>query len=291
MKRWGLIILTLLLAACGGGKHLDEVSNPYADRMRELSKNGVIAMQRERWDIATRSFERALNAAKLANDRALVAQAWYNLGVVHSAVGEYAKAEEALHQAEQESRGAGSEVVLMRTRLALALAHQKQGKQTWQPDSISSSMPVDVQLSAARLLQLQGKQATAAELYKRVVGRRAADRRNMIYQAEAHMGLAMLADERKDGAEVEAETARVLEIARQTGIPRLAAHAYLLRASYVSSMQSEGAYRKAADIYRALNDTQGLRKALQGLLDLAEAREDREQVDMLKRQLEAPAAE
>lgn len=290
MKRWSLILLTLLLAACGG-KQVDDVSNPYADRMRELSKNGVIAMQRERWDIAGRTFERALKAAKLANDRALVAQAWYNLGVVHSAVGEYAKAEEALHQAEREALGTDSDVLRMRARLALALVHQKQGKKAWQPDSIASSMPVDVQLSAARLMQLKGNHTAAAELYWRVVKRRAKDRRNMIYQAEAHMGLAMLAEAQKDGARVMEQTARVLEIARKTGIPRLAAHAYLLMAGYSSPAQSRDAYRQAADLYQALDDTQGLKKALQGLIALAERQGDREQVESLSRELEELVAE
>lgn len=291
MKRWIIIALTVLLAGCGGSKHVEEVANPYAEHMRELSRNGIIAMQRERLDIAKRSFERALKAAKLANDRMLIAQAWYNLGVVHSATESYVEAEHALHQADREASGIGSEVMVMRTRLALALAHQKQGKDAWRPDSISSSLPVDVQLSAARLFQLQGNDALAVDLYERVASKRATGRQDMVYQAEAYMGLAMLADVRKDSAEVGRQTAKVLEIARDIGIPRLAAHAYLLKAGYGSPAQNEDAYRRSADLYRALDDAPGLKKALLGQLQLAKDRGDQTQMELLKRQLEELDAE
>lgn len=287
MKQWIAIIL-LLLSSCGGGsRQIEAPSNPYAEQMRELSKSGVIAMQRERWDIAGRAFQRALTAARLANDAALMMQAWYNLGMMYSATARYAEAETALQEAGKGAVETGSQEMRMRARLALALVGQKQGRTVWQPEAIAPELPVDVQLAAARLVHMQGNSVFAAQLYERVLNRRANSRQQLIYRAEAHMGLAMLADLQQQGAEVAARTDRVFEITRQVGIPRLAAHAYLLRAGYLAAAQQVDAYRRAAALYRALNDRQGQRDALRGWLAQAQKTGDGEQVEQLEQQLEA----
>lgn len=285
MKQWLLFIL-LLLSACGGGHQAaEDISNPYAERMRELSRNGIIAMQRERWDLAERSFDRSLTAARLANDRVLIAQALYNLGILYSAKRELEKAEHALLEAEHESKALGSEVLAMRIQLALALAHQKQGKQAWHPDEIVSGLPVDVQLSAARLAQLQGNNALASELYRRVAAKSVKSRQDLIYRGEACLGLALLADADGDVSEVLSLVAKVQEIARKAGIPRLAAHAYLLQAAHAPERDKSDLLWRAADIYRELDDATGLRKALQELLVLAKASGNQEQVKLLSDQL------
>lgn len=80
MKRLTVVVVLLMLVACGGSGQKFAVENPYAERMKELSRNGVLAMQRERWSVAEKLFDRALQAAQLAHDSDLVARAGITLG-------------------------------------------------------------------------------------------------------------------------------------------------------------------------------------------------------------------
>ena len=93
-----LLVVVLLLASCGGRTQAPVIENPYAVQMQELTSNGVLAMQRERWVAAEHSFVRALQAAELTADPALIAHAWYNLGMAYAERGDKPNALEWLEK-------------------------------------------------------------------------------------------------------------------------------------------------------------------------------------------------
>jgi len=275
-----LFLITLLtLVSCGGGSQKHIVDNPYAERMKELSRNGVIAMQRERWLPAEKLFERALESAQLANDPALIAQAWYNLGVLHLSTSHIEKGEDALTRAVSVAQRHGLNVVLMRSRLAMALSRQKRGISAWQPGSISGSMPLDLHLSAARLAQLQRNVDVARDEYRFVLDKRGDDRATLLYKIDAHMGLALLAEEQGDLAAAKQELSNVLRKSRGIGSPRMAAHALLLNARLSGNETSMlDDLQDALAIYHALKDVRGQKDVLDQLVLLAEKQGDEEAV-------------
>ncbi|MFC1536375.1 tetratricopeptide repeat protein [Pseudomonadota bacterium] len=268
-----LIVLTalLMLVACGSSGQKNSVENPYAERMKDLSSNGVAAMQRERWSVAEKLFERALQAAQLANDPDLIASAWYNLGMLHVSAGNDKKGEAALERASSVSEQHQLEVTNMRARVALALLFQRQGREAWQPGVLDAAYPVDIHLIAARLSQLQQRGDIARREYEFVLRKREVNRTVMLYKMEAHMGLALLAEQQQDHEVAKNEIAQVLKMSREIGAPRLAAHALLLKAT----LTQDGAVKRddlldALAIYRALKDLHGQSDTLHQLMHLAD---------------------
>ncbi len=281
------ILILLLLAGCGGGSSgKTVVENPYAEKMKELSRNGVAAMQRERWTIAEKSFDRALQAAQLSNDPALIARAWYNLGMLHVSSGALKRGESALEMSMAVANQHGHSVSLMRSRVALALLHQKRGESAWQPESLPSSMPIDLHLSAARLAQLQGRYGVARQEYRFVLNSGSDDRSGMLYRAEAHMGLALIAEEQQDHQTAKKEAASVLKMSREIGAPRLAAHALYLTAMLTQEISAKSdSLKDALAIYRALMDLQGQSDTLHQLMHLAEQGGDAAEQGRLQKEL------
>ena len=289
MIRWiTFLSVTLMLAACGGSGQKNIVENPYAERMKELSRNGVVAMQRERWLPAQNLFERALEAAQLANDPVLVAQAWYNLGSLYLSSGSDEKGEVALHQAAEVAEQHQLEKVLLRTKIAQALIDQKRGDNSWQPDTISSSMPLDIHLSFARLAQLQGRYEASRRAYDFVLSKRGEDRISLLYKINAHMGIALVAEQQNKHADALQEVKMVLDMSREIGAPRLAAHALMLEAKLVGDeLTQEDALEDALVIYQALGDRRGQKEALAQLIPIEERKGDVSQVETMRNQLQA----
>ncbi|NOR72578.1 MAG: hypothetical protein GQ467_01710, partial [Mariprofundaceae bacterium] len=244
-------------------------------------------MQRERWLVAERLFERALQAAQLANDPDLVASAWYNLGMLHVSAGDDQKGEAALKRAFSVAEQHQLEVSKMRAKVALALLLQREGREAWQPDVLGSGYPADIHLIAARLSQLQQRYDVARQEYEFVLRKREADRAMMLYKIEAHMGLALLAEEQQDHETAKKETALVSEMSREVGAPRLAAHALLLSAKLTQGeSQKRNSLQDALAIYRALEDLQGQSDALHQLMHLADHRGDHIELERLQGELD-----
>ena len=288
MIRWGtLLLVTLMLAACGGSGQKNMVENPYAERMKELTRNGVVAMQRERWLPAQNLFERALQTAQLSNHPLLIAQAWYNLGTLHLSSGHHEKGEAALLKSAEIAERHDLKLVALRTQIALALIDQKRGVVKWQPESIPSSMPLDMHLSFARLAQLQGRYDVSERAYAFVLGKKYSDRSSMLYKVEAHMGLALLAEQKQDYATAMKESKSVLALSKEVGAPREAAHALMLIARLEKGeLAEEDSLEDALAIYRALEDRRGEKEALAQLVAVAEQRGDTDQVELLMEQLQ-----
>jgi tetratricopeptide (TPR) repeat protein len=284
-----LIVLAtlLLLAACGSSGQKNIVENPYAERMKELSSNGVAAMQRERWLVAERLFERALQAAQLANDPNLLTRAWYNLGMLHVSAGDNQKGEAALKRAFSVAEQHQLEVSKMRAKVALALLLQRQGREAWQPDVLGSGYPADVHLIAARLSQLQQRYDVTRREYEFVLRKKEVDRAMMLYKIEAHMGLALLAEQQQDHETAKKETALVSEMSREVGAPRLAAHALLLTAKLTQDEAEKwDDLQDALAIYRALEDLQGQSDVLHQLMHLAEHQGNHVELERLQGELD-----
>ena len=287
MFRWTVALLLLLLAACGGGAKQTVVENPYAEKMKELSRNGVAAMQKERWKIAETSFDRALQAAQLANDPALIARAWYNLGMLHVSAGELEKGAVTLKQAEVIALQHGLTVSQARSQIALALLNQRRGVAAWQPEVLSSTMPVDLHLSAARLAQLQGRGDVAYQEYGFVLKNAGNERSGLFYKIEAHMGLALMAEQKQDHKTAKKEAALVLKMSREIGAPRVAAHALLLQASLTQDVaEKRDDLQDALVIYRALQDLHGQSDSLHQLMHLAEQQGDPVELERLQGELD-----
>jgi len=288
MKWVVLLTVLLLFSACGGGGQKFVPENPYVERMKELSRNGVSAMQRERWDVAEKLFERALQAAQLANDPNLIAGAWYNLAMAYVSSGDAQKGGELLMRASSVASRHQLDIDRMRAEVALALLYQKQGKEAWRPDVLGSSYPEDIHLSAARLAQLQERYDVARREYEFVLRKRDSSRSVMLYKVEAHMGMALLAEQLGDRTTAKNEIENVLKKSREIGAPRLAAHALLLSAKLGgNAVLKQDSLRDALAIYRALDDVRGQKDALVQLLALAEKQGDAAQAKLLQQKLQA----
>lgn len=286
MMRWFVMVVVLLLASCGGS-HKEVVENPYSNRMKELTRTGVDAMQRERWQVAGSLFERALQAAQLANDQDLIGQAWYNLGVLHISAGANEKGENELLRAVSVSQRQHQEVTLMRARIALALLYQKTGRKAWQAEALKSDMPLDLHLSVARLAQLQKHYEVAHSEYAYVLKRSGKDRKTLLYKIDAHMGLALLHFELHEELVVREEIERVMEMSREVGAPREAAHALLLRSRLEKSEARKlNDLQDALAIYEALEDVHGQRDALNDLIAISEAHGDKSNTEALQKVLQ-----
>ncbi|MDT8376635.1 MAG: hypothetical protein RQ867_07860 [Mariprofundaceae bacterium] len=287
MIRWPAVVLLLLLTACGGGGNQVIIENPYAEKMKELSRNGVAAMQKERWEIAESSFDRALQAAQLANDPVLIARAWYNLGMLHVASGELMRGEAALKRAQSVAIQHGLTVSQLRSRIALALLYQKRGDEAWQPEALPSTMPVDLHLSAARLAQLQGRYGVARQEYDFVLSKAGDARPGLLYKADAHMGLALMAEQQQDHETASREAESVLQISRKIGAPRQAAHALFLKATLTQNVaEKRDSLQDALAIYRALKDLHGQSDTLHQLMHLAEHEGNGAELERLQGELE-----
>ena len=287
MRQLIVLVAVLMLTACSSSGQKNSVENPYAERSKELSSNGVAAMQRERWPVAEKLFERALQAAQLANDPDLVAGAWYNLGMLHVSAGDHQKGEAALKHASSVAEQHQLEVSNMRAKVALALLFQKQGRQGWQPDVLGSAYPADIHLIAARLSQIQQRYDVARREYEFVLRNSEANRAAMLYKTEAHMGLALLAEQQQDHEGAVREATLVLKLSREIGAPRLAAHALLLQATLTQNEAAKrDGLRSALAIYRALQDLHGQSDTLHQLMHITDLEGNPSELKRLQSELD-----
>jgi len=268
MRRvYGCLVAAILLASCGGGHRnaVDEpVQNPYVKQAKTLTDAGVSAMQRERWDYARNVFKRALKAAQLTDNPRLVAKEWYNLGTAHAASGQYQKALHDFNEAQAIAERANSPVIAIRARLARALLPGQAG--AWQPNVLATKYPADVHLAAARLAQKQKRPDVAKQGYHLALKKSGNSRLGLLYRAQAHLGLAMLAHEGQDTAGAKREVEEALGLLRQVGSPRLIAHALLFYGKLeIPASERRQLLQRALVIYQALEDVRGQRACLMAL--------------------------
>jgi len=226
-----------------------------------LAEAGIAAMQGERWDYARNVFARALKAAQLTDDPRLVAKQWYNLGAAHVATGDRQEGLRDFHAAQVIAERAGDSVMTIRIRLARALLPGQAN--TWQPDALSAKYPVDIHLAAARLAQKQKRYHVAKQEYHVVLKKRGTSRMGLLYRAQAHLGLAMLAREEQGVARAKQEVEASLGLLRQVGSPRLTAYALLFYGGLeIPANDSRQSLQRALVIYQALEDVRGQRVCL-----------------------------
>ncbi|MDX8402624.1 MAG: hypothetical protein R8K47_08335 [Mariprofundaceae bacterium] len=288
--RLAVLLAALTLAGCGGGKAA-HVENPYVQRGHDFFADGLEAMRRERWVAAERAFSRALLAAQLADDPAMVRRAWYDLGMARRAAGHRQEAAEALARAAVLARRQGDATMAMRARLALALlpgSGAGEGRASLLTDIERGSWPPDIELMAARWLQRGGVMDRARQHYLNARRRAGKDATGLRMKAQSSLGLALLAREAGDGREALRETARALEWCRQVGAPRVTAHALLLRGELSERRQDRiDALERALAIYDALGDRRGQARAVRALLAEAEQAGDAIQAARLRLRLSA----
>jgi len=286
------LMLLSLFSSCGGKSGQHAADNPYLERARAFSADGMAAMQRERWSAAEKAFSRALLAAQLSDDTALVRLSWYNLGVVRAAMDKEDTATEAFRRSITLSERQGDPVMRVRAGLALALMqvrHQREVDIVRIPDG---ALPADVQLQRARLAQLQGDQSLADKAYHLAIAKSGHSTSGLGISADAYMGLALLNHQAGDDKAARKDVGKALAICRDIGAPRLTAHALLLSGSIAESpMQQKDQFERALAIYTAMDDLRGQREALERLRQLAEAENDQVALERIRLRLENfPAA-
>jgi tetratricopeptide (TPR) repeat protein len=289
-----LLLLAVAMASCSGGHRKPAVvENPYASRAQDFINNGKFAMQQERWQVAELSFSRALLAAQLADNTALVSQSWYNMGMVRAAMGLQLKAEDAYNKAIRLSGRYRHEVMQMRARLALTLLRLRANK------PVSDSMPddlfsrknwtADIYLQAARIAQLQKQSEQAKNAYNAVLNLKGKGKAALKMKAEAHMGLALLAKSAGETDEAHLHVDETLALCRRIGAARLTAHALLLKGQLPGGSGTYDIRRdqleRALDIYSVLKDVRGQRQSLKYLDSLAKAVGDRQAMKRIQLRL------
>lgn len=291
-----LAAATLLLLSCAAatGNKTEELSNPYILKAENHTGNGMAAMQQERWDAAIRSFARALTAAQLADDTAVVTHSWYNLASAQSSAGLNFEAETSYTQVMQLAQRHRDEVMQLRARLALSLMQQRLGRLPENfslqqlPESLFTRQqwPADLHLQAARLAQRLGNQDAAAGAYQLLIKRNKTKASEYRITAEAHMGLALLARDSGEQQRAVNEAEQALSYCRRIGAPRLTAHALLLQGELEQEkIEKWDKLERALNIYIALNDHNGQKKTLSRLLTMAEASGDAKGTEQLRLRL------
>ena len=275
-RRFNALVIaaaTLLLLSCAAttGSKTAELSNPYILQAENHTSNGMAAMQQERWDAAIRSFSRALTAAQLADDSALITRSWYNLAAAQSNAKQHTQAEASYAQVMELAQRHHDQVMQLRGRLALHLMQQRLGRlpETFSLQQLPASLfskqqwPADLHLQAARLAQRLGETAEAEDAYQLVIKRNRNTPSEFKMAAEAHMGLALLARDRGENQTAINQAEQALSYCRQIGAARLTAHALLLQGELAQKpVEKWDRVERALDIYIALDDKTGQKKAL-----------------------------
>ncbi|HKI62400.1 MAG TPA: tetratricopeptide repeat protein [Mariprofundaceae bacterium] len=281
-----ILVLLPLFAACSG-KSANLVENPYLERARNLSADGMAAMQRERWSAAERAFLRALQAAQLSDDTALVRLSWYNLGVVRTAMDHVDSAAEAFRRSMELAERQGDPVMRVRAGLALSLMqvrHQKEVDPVSVPDI---ALPADVHLQRGRLAQLQGDTRQADKSYHLAIAKSVNTSGGLKISADAYMGLALLYHQAGDDVTAKIDLDKALSISRHVGAPRLIAHALLLGGSIADSpLQKKDQFERALAIYTAMEDLRGQRETLESLQQVAVVEDDQQALERIRLRLQ-----
>jgi len=253
-------LAALLLTACGGGARHATVDNPYLEKSRHSTQSGMNAMQDGRWRYARISFTRALTAAQLTDSPALVARAWYNLGMARRSDGQTETAQTAFRTARRVAEQHHDTLTALRARLALALL---QVRPTWRPAPLQAKLPADIHLSAARLAQRQHRPKVARAEYEQALKRSDTSRQGLTYKGQAYLGLGLLAEDR---ASVRHHMQRALKVFRQVGTPSLIAYT-LLKISETDESETTRSdhLHRALTIYRALHDKAGEEACIRAL--------------------------
>ncbi|ATX78736.1 Tetratricopeptide repeat-containing protein [Mariprofundus aestuarium] len=288
MSTYALLVaaISLLLTSCisSGSSKTPEINNPYILKAENHTSNGIEAMQQERWNAAERSFSRALSASQLADDTRLITRSWYNLATAYSGANDLTKAAAAYEQAIKLAQRNHDEVMHLRALLAMRLVQQRTGRlpenfsllQLQQTLFSKRVWPSDLHLQAGRLAQRLGDSALAKSAYELVISLKESDRNSLMLKAEAHMGLALLSRDAGVTETAWSEAEQTLLYCRKIGAPRLTAHALLLQGELPPGNRAgqQDKLERALDIYKALNDLHGEKKALTHLLRQAEVDAD-----------------
>ena len=270
-RYWVVMVLLVAITACGGGHQTSSkvvIENPYVQRVKDMTHLGVVAMQKERWASAENAFNHALQASKLANNPILIVHANYNLAMVHKAMWQASEmnitqVQDELsqvirigkkHHMDNEVIGAQLQLQLLQVKAGL-----KPNTMPILPDGLSES----VYLTAARLAQLQGKPAQAGQLYHKTLTLAKNNRSGLLLQAQARMGLGLLAKDSGDETAAQKEIKKVLAICLQVGAPRISANASMLLSGLnnLSKQERIDYAERAMSIYQLLHDEHGEAKA------------------------------
>lgn len=113
------------------------------------------------------------------------------------------------------------------------------------------------------------------------------NRSMMLYKIEAHMGMALMAEQQHDHKTAIKEVGRVLQKSREVGAPRMAAHALLFSANLEENEAAKQNYlQDALAIYQLLNDVRGKKDVFLQLKELAEKQGDTTGAEALQEQLD-----
>lgn len=253
------------------------LQNPYILKATNHTSNGMAAMQKERWEAAIRSFERALTSSQLADHMQLTIQSWYNLANAYSSAQKPEKAEEAYAEVIDLAYRHQHHNMQLRATLARALMQLRLNrlpesfKLNDLPPSLFSknSWPHDLHLQAGRLAHRLERPQLAAAAYTLISKSKPANRTDKLIKAEAYMGLALLAHKRGDNQSAWRNAEQTLIFCREIGAARLSAHALLLQGKIAQGQIIRlDRLERAIDIYRALRDDEGEKDALTQLLQL-----------------------
>jgi len=265
------LALLLLLSNCGG-KSKPYIDNTYENQMKDFTHMGVNAMHEERWKSAEHAFARALQMAQLLSDPALEARAWYNDAMAWKAMGNIAKANDALQQGLRIATRHHLTNSTRRATIQWVLLHHDDVTLP----KLEKNFPADVALSLGYALAQQNDFTAASLAYHQVLASAGDKKNGLLLQARAMLGLASLSDEVVQSMPV-AKNAytpwaeQALKLLRKVGAPRPTAQALLMIANdtHYTLNQRQDAAERAATVYQVLQDQKGKRMAEDALQRMA----------------------
>jgi len=264
------IVVLLLLGACSF-QAKPQLENSYIPRFQELTLHGLDALQHGRFTTAENALQKAMNSAWLSADLLWIGRAQYHLGALYLAQGKYPLALTMLNDAQKNAIVVQDQQTEWRAVFALALLQQQTGESVMDTPRLQNDMPEDVFLSAGRLAHLQGRMADAKKSYQRVtrLGEQNPDTIYMV--AQAYLGLALVARDEGEHEQALSMSKQVLHLAKQAGLPMLAAHALLLQGYLLDDVDK---LEHAWQMYQVLGDFKGQYDALQALVEHASRNQD-----------------
>jgi len=232
----GLLLLLISVAVAGcGAKHPIEEANPYAERAQQAFSDGAASLRANELSFAKQAFARASQQAALAGDRRLMAQAERGQGIALLREGKTKAAEQAFLRALAWAEAAGDRGEQQRAKAWLQLARARAGVCTEAEEAPNG--PWDALLAWAEAARLCGAVTKAEAAFASVLQKA----KNAALRAQAHLGLARIAEAKGDRTTALQHAALAVQQARQAALPRALASAYAIVARLRSDAEAADA--------------------------------------------------